>query len=114
MSVPGFPVTQQRYAIDSNATGIASMLLSVRLNAEQFNKWVASFTDAQLLAAPYNYTDDELYALRRFGELAAAYAAIQGAGGTLSPEDGALLVEIGTKYSGMSFVQPRMPAVGGI
>lgn len=109
MSVPATMMTQQRYQIDSNAAGIASMLLSVRLNAEQYLKWTASFTDAELLAAPYNYTSDEVYALRRFAELSAAYAAIQGAGGTMTPEDAALMVEIGTKYSGMIFVPAKAP-----
>jgi len=102
-------MTQQRYQIDSNATGIASMLLSIRLNAEQFLSWTVSFTDAELLAAPYNYTADELYALRRFAETSAAYAAIQEAGGTMTPEDAALMVEIGTKYSGMTFVPAKGP-----
>lgn len=109
MSMAPGMTTQQRYQIDGNAAGIASMLLSIRLNAEQFLKWTASFTDAELLAAPYNYTADEVYALRRFAETAAAYAAIQGAGGTMSPEDAALMVEIGTKYSGMTFVPAKGP-----
>ena len=113
MSIPGpaMMMTQQRYQIDSNAMGVASMMNGLRINARQFKAWLDTFTDPVLLAAPYSYTTDELYALRRFAELADAYGQIQAAGGTMTPEDAATMVEIGTRYAGMTFVPARGPAM---
>lgn len=99
MSFPT-PPSQQRQSIDTNQRQIARTLLPALGNLTAFNAYIETFTDEELTAEPYLYTADEVYALRRFGELGAAYADIFGAGGTLSAADGALLAELTRQSAG--------------
>ena len=69
MSVTYTAYTTQRAQIDGNAAGVASMMNGLRLNARQLKTWLDTFDDPTLLAAPYSYTTDELYALRLFTQL---------------------------------------------
>ena len=94
------PPSQERASIEANQRQIARTLLPALENLTAFNSFIATFTDAQLAAEPYLYDPDEIYALRRFGELGAAYAAIFGAGGTMSAADGDLLDELTRKSAG--------------
>src|SRR5262245_51484607 len=111
MSVP--PVmTQQRYQMDANAVGIASVMQSFRLNAMQFKTWLDTFTDQQLQDPPYGYTVDETYALRLFAQLANQYALIGGDGGTMTATEATQLKELAARNAGMNFVPAKMPPMG--
>jgi hypothetical protein len=94
------PASQQRQALDLNQKQIARTLLPALGNLEAFNNYIVTFSDEELAAEPYLYDPDEIYALRRFGETGAAYAAIFGAGGTMSAADGAVLAELTRQSAG--------------
>lgn len=99
MSVP-VPPTFDRQNLDANQRTIARSLLTVVENLEGFNAFISTFAGAALEEPPYNYTADEAYALRRFAEVGAAYAALFEEGGTLSPADATLLGELTHKSAG--------------
>lgn len=94
------PYTSERSGMDAAETGMAQQMLAICENAGNFAALVAGYTDEVLQAPPYEYSDDDLYALRVFTEKAAAWAAIVGAGGSLSAADGALLLEVARKAAG--------------
>lgn len=94
------PVTQERTNLDANQRAIARSLLTLVENLEGFNAFIATFAGASLEEPPYSYSADEAYALRRFAEVGAAYAAIFHAGGTLDAADATLLAELTHKSAG--------------
>lgn len=104
MSVP-LPPTQERTNIDQNQRAIAREVLTVVSNLTAFNAWLATYTDEVLLAPPYNYTADEVYALRRWGETGAAWATIFEEGGSLTAGDSSVLEEATRKSAGVVVYQ---------
>lgn len=99
MSFPA-PPSQQRTALDQNQKQIARTLLPTLENLTSFADFLATLTDAQLKGDPYNYDDDTLYALRSFAQQGAAYAAIFGAGGSLSATNAKLLADVTRRSAG--------------
>jgi hypothetical protein len=93
-------MTPERSGLDAAARGLAQQTLALTENAANLAALVAGYTNEQLEAPPYEYTPDEWYVLRAFTEKAAQWAAIVGAGGSLSAADGALLLDVTRKMAG--------------
>jgi hypothetical protein len=107
MGVPTYtaPISPERANIDQNQKTIARTVLTVVANLTAFNAWLATYTDEVLLAEPYNYSADEVYALRRWGETGAVWADIFEEGGTLSAGDSSVLEEATRKSAGVVVYQ---------
>lgn len=105
MSVPaiGAPPTQERMNVERNQQQIARNLLLLVENLiafDEFIKGVPSDPEA-LLEPPYEFTEDEAYALRLWAEKGALYAALLGAGGTLSAADATQLEDLSRRSAGV-------------